>query len=99
MFYFLTIGVPGLIILLNYFLIGNKSISYRFFVRLYSQSFFLISIYAGIIYFLELGHYLKVGWVSYSLIFFLIPAFFILITLNLINLLKREIIKNPARLL
>ena len=90
MFYVITIVVALLIIIINYLLLAKKVKTYRFFVRLYSQSFFSILVYAIIIYFLEINHYLRIGWLSYSLIFFLIPAFFILITLNLINLLKKR---------
>ena len=44
--------------------------------------------YAGVIYFLEMKHLITVGWVSYSLLFFLIPLSVISLIIKLYYFFK-----------
>ena len=48
----------------------------------------ILFMYAGVIYFLEMKHLITVGWVSYSLMFFLIPLSVISIAIKLYYFLK-----------
>ena len=48
----------------------------------------ILFMYAGVIYFLEMKHLITVGWVSYSLVFFLIPFSVVSIVIKLYSFFK-----------
>ena len=83
LFYVYTLLIPFSITIILWIVVKAKRKIY--FVLLLLGILF---IYAGIIYFLEMKHLITVGWVSYSLLFFLIPLSVISIAIKLYYFLK-----------
>lgn len=88
MFYIYTILVPIIIGLIFYYIVKpNKTKKYlNFFITL----IVILFVYALLMYFLEMEKIVTSGWVFYSLIFFLIPSFIIVLILKLIFFLIKK---------
>jgi len=82
MFYVYTILIPFIVgVILHLIKKPNRTKKYlNFFILLLC----ILSVYALLMYFLEMENIVTVGWVFYSLIFFLIPSFAIVLILKLI---------------
>ncbi len=82
MFYIYTILIPLIVGLILYFVYKpNKTKKYlNFFIYL----IIILFVYAFLMYFLEMEKIVTAGWVFYSLIFFLVPSFIIVLILKLI---------------
>lgn len=89
MFYFYTILLPILILLLVYFIEGKPD-SKRKFVNYFFKSFIILIIYGLFLYFLEMENYINSGWAFYTIMFFLIPFGIIIIPLRIYFSFKKE---------
>ena len=83
MFYVYTLLIPFLIAALLWVVFKPKKII-DFALLLLG----ILFVYAGIIYFLEMKRLITVGWVSYSLLFFLIPFSVVSIIIKLYSFFK-----------
>lgn len=89
MFYFYSILIPILILLLGFYLEGKPKkkteiVNYLF------KIFLILSGYTLLIYFLETEKYINSSWTFYSMIFFLIPFGLIIIPLKLYYFFKSD---------
>jgi heme/copper-type cytochrome/quinol oxidase subunit 4 len=89
MFYFYTILLPLVILLLNYFVEGKPNTK-RKIISYFFKSFLFLIIYTLLIYFLEMENYIDSGWAFYTLLFFLIPFAIIIIPIRLYYYIKKE---------
>jgi drug/metabolite transporter (DMT)-like permease len=85
MFYFYTILVPVIIALILWFILKPKKI-----INFSLLLIFVLFVYSGVMYFLEMENIVKEGWIFYSLIFFLIPVLAITLIIKLILVLKKK---------
>lgn len=68
MFYLLSIGVPSIFLVLNYFITQLKD-----FNQIILQSAIWSIVYGFLMCFLEVNDFVQIGWVGYSVCFFAIP--------------------------
>ena len=83
MFYVYTLLIPFLIAALLWVVFKPKKVI-DFALLLLG----ILVVYAGLIYFLEMNHWITAGWVSYSLLFFLIPLSVISLIIKLYYFFK-----------
>jgi len=90
MFYFYTVVIPIVIVVLGYFFKKPKPKFFTEYISLLVQSLPYLFCYAFFIYFLEMEHYINIGWGFYTLIFFLLPIAIIALILKLFFWFKQK---------
>jgi len=89
MFYFYTMLVPFLITLLGYVSQKNRPVRVSEYLSFLSTILLIQLTYAFVILYLEAKDIIDVGWVSYTLFFFLAPISIIVFLLTFIYLVKK----------
>lgn len=84
MFYFYTILIPVIIIIILWLIVKPKE-----YVNFLLLLVGILFIYSAILYVFEMNHTITAGWVSYTLIFFLVSTLIILLIIKLIKFFKK----------
>lgn len=87
MFYIYTLLIPSILILLVT-LSFYKKLSI---INLLLTSCVIISLYTSLMYYLEITDVIEIGWISYSLFFFLFPISLVVGIIKLFKFIKLKI--------
>lgn len=89
MFYFYSILIPFLIIIITFYLEGKPKIKLGIINYLF-KTFLVLVAYALLIYFLETEHFINSSWTFYSMMFFLIPFGLVITIFKLYYIFKKK---------
>lgn len=89
MFYFYTILVPTIILVLGFYLDKKPKTKLKI-INYFFKIFLVLITYTLLIYFLETEHYINSNWIFYTMLFFLIPFGLIIIPFRLYYFLKNK---------
>ena len=90
MFYVYSLAIPLAILFVGYFSEGQKPKQFEGYIKLIAKTLPYQFLYAFCIYYLEMEHYVTVGWVFPTLIFFLLPIAIVIMIIKLIFFLKKR---------